>query len=123
MNKKRILVVDDEKDMVYAVKLQLEANAYDVLTAQDGQEALDKAHREKPDLIILDVMLPKVDGYKVCRMLKFDKKYKKIPILMFTARVTKNDEKIGFEVGADAYITKPFEPPMLLAKIKELLKD
>ena len=120
--KKRILLVDDEKDMVFAVKLQLEAKGYEVTTAYDGQEALDKARREKPNLIILDLMLPKIDGYKVCRMLKFDEKYKKIAIIMFTARVQKSDEKIGFEVGADAYITKPFEPQVLLAKIKELLK-
>jgi len=119
---KKLLLVDDEKDMVFAVKLQLEAYGYEVTTATDGQEALEKARREKPDLIILDLMLPKIDGYKVCRMLKFDEKYKKIAIVMFTARVQKSDEKIGFEVGADAYITKPFEPQVLLAKIKELLK-
>lgn len=123
MSKKKILLVDDEKDMVYAVKLQLEANDYEVTTASDGQEALDKARREKPDLIILDLMLPKIDGYKVCRMLKFDEKYKKIAVILFTARSQKSDEKVGFEVGADAYITKPFEPKVLLEKIKELLKE
>ena len=123
MSKKRILLVDDEKDMVYAVRLHLEANHFEVLTATDGQEALDKSRREKPDLIILDLMLPKIDGYKVCRMLKFDDKYKNIPIIMFTARAQKSDEKLGFEVGADAYLTKPFEPEMLLRKIKELLKE
>ena len=123
MSKKKILLVDDEKDMVYAVRLQLEANHFEVLTAADGQEALDKSRREKPDLIILDVMLPKIDGYKVCRMLKFDDKYKHIPIIMFTARAQKSGEKLGFEVGADAYLTKPFEPQMLLRKIKELLKE
>ena len=123
MSKKKILLVDDEKDMVYAVKLQLEAHRFEVLTAHDGQEGLDKARREKPDLIILDLMLPKIDGYKVCRMLKFDEKYRKIPIIIFTARIQKSDEKLGFEVGADAYLTKPFEPKMLLDKIKQLLKD
>ena len=122
MNKKRILLVDDERDMVFAVKLQLEAEGFDVLTAADGQEALDKARRENPDLIILDLMLPKMDGYKVCRMLKFDKKYKKIPIIIFTARIQQSDEKLGYEVGADVYLTKPFEPKTLLAKIQELLK-
>ena len=120
---KRILLVDDEKDMVYAVKLQLEANNYEVITASDGQEGLEKARREKPDLIILDLMLPKIDGYKICRMLKFDEKYKKIAIILFTARSQKNDEKVGFEVGADAYITKPFDPKVLLEKIKILLKE
>jgi DNA-binding response OmpR family regulator len=122
MPKKRILLVDDEVQLVEMVKLRLEANDYDVITAYDGQEALDKARGEKPDLIILDLMLPKVDGYKVCRMLKFDEKYKSIPIILFTARAQESDEKMGFEVGADAYIIKPFEPQILLGKIKELIK-
>ena len=121
MPKQRILVVDDEKDMVFAVKLQLEANHFEVLTASDGQDGLEKARREKPDLIILDLMLPKLDGYKVCRMLKFDEKYKHIAVILFTARAQKDDEKTGYEVGADAYITKPFEPKVLLDKIKTLL--
>jgi len=122
MSKKKILLVDDEEDMVFAVKMQLEANDFEVLTAEDGQQALLKARQEQPDLIILDVMLPKIDGYKVCRMLKFDSKYKAIPIILFTSKIQKEDEKIGFEVGADAYITKPFEPEVLLKKIKELMK-
>lgn len=123
MNKKRILLVDDEKDMVFALKMQLEAENFEVLTAANGQEALDKAHRDKPDLIILDVMLPKIDGYKVSRMLKFDKKYKNIPILMFTARIQENDKKVGYEVGADVYLTKPFEPKVLIEHINQLLKE
>ncbi|NQT94853.1 MAG: response regulator [Candidatus Omnitrophica bacterium] len=121
MAAKKILLVDDETDMVDIVKLRLEANGYEVITAYDGQEALDKAKTESPDLIILDLMLPKIDGYKVCRLLKFDQKYKSIPIIMFTARVQDEDKKMGEEVGADAYITKPFEPQVLLSKIKELL--
>ncbi|MFA5089036.1 MAG: response regulator [Candidatus Omnitrophota bacterium] len=122
MSKKRILLVEDEKDMVYAVKMQLEINGFEVLTAGDGQEALEKARHDRPDLMILDIMLPKINGNKVCRMLKFDEKYKKIPIIMLTARVQESDKKMGYEVGADAYITKPFEPQVLLEKIKELLK-
>ena len=120
---KRILIVDDETQLVDLVTMRLEANNYVVLTAYDGQEALDKAHKEKPDLIILDLMLPKIDGYKVCRMLKFDAKYNKIPIIMFTARAQESDKQMGQEVGADAYITKPFESQALLVKIKELLKE
>ncbi|MBU2044003.1 MAG: response regulator [Candidatus Omnitrophica bacterium] len=120
MSKKRILVVDDEQALVELVKMRLEANGYEVLSAFDGQEALDKARKEKPDLIILDLMLPKIDGYKVCRMLKFDEKYKKIPIILFTARAQESDKKMGQDVGADSYIVKPFEPKALLAKIKEL---
>ena len=120
---KRILVVDDEVQLVEMVKIRLEANGYEVLSAYDGQEALDKARAEKPDLMILDLMLPKLDGYKVCRMLKFDEKYKSIPIILFTARVQESDKETGSQVGADAYITKPFEPQVLLAKIKELLGE
>ncbi len=121
MSKKRILLVDDEKDLTYAVSLQLEANNFEVLLASDGQEALEIARRKKPDLIILDLMLPKIDGFKVCRMLKFDEKYKNIPIILFTARAQEADKKLGKEVGADCYITKPFDSKELLAKINELL--
>ncbi|MBL7151281.1 MAG: response regulator [Candidatus Omnitrophica bacterium] len=122
-DKKRILLVDDEAQLVEMVKMRLEASGYEVLSAFDGQEALDKARKEKPDLIILDLMLPKIDGYKVCRMLKFDEKYKNIPIILFSARAQETDVKLGKEVGADAYITKPFDPPSLLEKIKELLQE
>jgi len=122
MDKKRILVVDDEAALVEMLALRLEANDYIVLTAGDGQEGLEKARKELPDLIILDLMLPKMDGYKVCRMLKFDEKFKKIPIILFTARAQEADVRLGEEVGADAYLTKPFEPVILLAKIKELIK-
>jgi len=121
-DKKRILLIEDEKDMAYAVSLQLEAKGYEIITACDGQEGLNKARAENPDLIILDLMLPKIDGYKVCRMLKFDNKYKDIPVILFTARAQDSDRKTGREVGADAYITKPFEPKALLDKIRELLK-
>jgi DNA-binding response OmpR family regulator len=120
---KKILFVDDEKDMVEVVASRLRANNYSVILAYDGQEAIDKAHKEKPDLIILDLMLPKTDGYWVCGFLKADKRYNKIPIIMFTARAHESDIKLGKEVGADAYITKPFEPQELLTKIKELLKE
>jgi len=122
MSKKRILLVEDEADMAYAVTLQLEAKNYVVLTASDGLTGLNLARKEKPDLIILDLMLPKMDGYKVCRLLKFDEQYKNIPIIMFTARVQDNDKKLGREVGANAYITKPFDSQELLDKIDSLLK-
>jgi two-component system, OmpR family, alkaline phosphatase synthesis response regulator PhoP len=122
MSKKRILIVDDEKDLVYGVSLQLETSGYEVLSAYDGQEGLDRARKEKPDLIILDLMLPKIDGFKVCRMLKFDAKYKKIPIILFTVRAQQSDKQTAAEVCADAYITKPFEPQVLLDKIEELLR-
>lgn len=121
-DKKRLLLVDDEMDLVETVKFRLEANGYEVLTASDGEEALDKARKDSPDLIILDLMLPKIDGFQVCRTLKFDTNYKHIPIIMFTARAQESDKKTGEEVCADAYIVKPFEPAALLAKIQELIK-
>lgn len=120
---KKILVVDDEAQLVDMVKMRLEANSYEVIVAYDGQEALEKTKKEKPDLIILDLMLPKMDGYKVCGLLKADTRYNKIPIIMFTARAQESDLKMGEEVGADAYITKPFEVEVLLEKIRELLKE
>lgn len=120
---KRILVVDDEPASVNMMQMRLEAGGYEIMAAYDGQEALEKARNEKPDLIILDLMLPKMDGYKVCRLLKFDDKYKKMPIIMFTARAQEADRKMGMDVGADAYITKPFDPKVLMAKIKELLGE
>lgn len=121
MEKKRILIVDDEADLRKMLKFRLEALDYNVSEASDGQEGLDRARLDRPDLIILDLMLPKLDGFKVCRMLKFDERHRHIPIIMFTARAQKKDAELGKEMGVDAYITKPFEPDVLLTKIKELL--
>ena len=118
---KKILLVDDEPDFLLLVKSRLEANGYETSEASDGVEALLKAKTEKPDLILLDLMLPKMDGYKVCGLLKKDRRYAKIPIILFTARAQEQDKKLGEEAGADAYLTKPFEPEALLAKIRELL--
>jgi two-component system alkaline phosphatase synthesis response regulator PhoP len=123
MMKKKILVVEDEAELTGAIQIRLEQAGYEVLIAYDGQQALEKARGENPDLIVLDLMLPKIDGYKVCRMLKFDEKYKKIPIVMLTARAQEKDESLGYEVGADAFITKPFKYQVLLSKIRELLGD
>lgn len=123
MMKKKILVVEDEAELTEAIQIRLEQAGYEVLIAYDGQQALEKARGENPDLVVLDLMLPKIDGYKVCRMLKFDEKYKKIPIVMLTARAQEKDENLGYEVGADAFITKPFKYQALLSKIRELLGD
>lgn len=118
----KIMVVDDEEDIVTALSIRLKALGYEVITAFDGMTALSKARELKPDLILLDIMLPKLDGYKVCRMLKFDENYRGIPIIMITAKVAGSDKKMGEEVGADAYIIKPFNPEELINKVKELLK-
>lgn len=121
--KKRILIIDDEPDLVKMIEVRLKQSGREVLIAQDGQEGLAIARRERPDLILLDLMLPKMDGYKVCRMLKFDKKYKNIPIVMLTARGQEADRALALEAGADAYITKPYQHDVVLAKIAELLKE
>ena len=123
MAKKKILVIEDEAQLVKAIEIRLKEADYQVLTAYDGVEGLEKARKEKPDLIILDLMLPKLDGYEVCRMLKFDEKYKNVPIIILTARAQEADEKLGYKTGADAYISKPFQYEVVLAKIKELLKE
>ena len=122
MNRKKIVLVEDEPDILKTLQVFLQSEDFQVLTAVDGMQGLNMAREEEPDLIILDIMLPKLDGYKVCAMLKLDEKYKRIPIVMFTARAQKADKEIGEGVGADAYITKPFDPEALLTTIKELIK-
>jgi len=119
--KATILLVDDEPDLVQMVSMRLAAAGYEVTTAYDGQQALEQVKQARPDLIILDLMLPRLDGYKVCRLLKFDERYRSIPILIFTARAQTQDIQMATECGADAYLTKPFEPKMLLDKLQELL--
>jgi DNA-binding response OmpR family regulator len=118
---KRILVVDDEIQLVEMVKMRLEAAGYDIILAYDGQEGFEKAKKDKPDLIILDLMLPRMDGYKVCGLLKSDSRYSGIPIIMFTARAQEEDARLGKDLGAEEYLTKPFEPKILLEKIKALI--
>lgn len=118
---KKILVVDDEPDVNSLLVLLLQTQGYNVISAADGQEALEKARGQNPDLILLDVMLPKMDGYKVARMLKFDENYSHIPIIMLTAKVQDKDKQTGLETGADMYITKPFEPSDIIEKIKQSL--
>lgn len=121
MEKKRLLIVDDEADLAEMIKFRMENNGYEVLLAHDGQAAFEMARKENPDLIILDLMLPRMDGYKVCGLLKKDSRYSHIPIIIFSAKGQDDDMKLGQELGADAYITKPFEPQVLLGKINELI--
>ena len=120
---KKILIVDDEAQLVEMMKMRLEAAGYSVIAAYDGQEGLNKARKEKPDLIILDLMLPKMDGYKVCGLLKNDARYSKIPIIMFTARAQDEDVRLGKDLGAEDYVIKPFEPKLLLDKIRKLIGE
>jgi DNA-binding response OmpR family regulator len=117
---KKILIVEDQKDMVKGLVFNLESQGYDVCVAYDGEEGLSAAEREKPDLIVLDIMLPKMDGFKVCRELR--QKGLDTPILMLTARAAEADKVLGLEIGADDYLTKPFSLLELLARIKVLLR-
>jgi len=121
-NKPKILIVDDEQPILEALTIRLEANGYEVITAIDGADGLSKARLEKPDLIVLDVMLPKMNGYKVSRMLKFDENYQHIPIIMLTAKTSQVDKIVGLEIGADDYLTKPFDMRELIARIRAILK-
>jgi DNA-binding response OmpR family regulator len=121
--KKRILIVEDDAAIRAMLRKRLEANAYEVLDAEDGEEGLALARQEKPDLILLDLMLPKRDGYSVCRLLKFDQRYRHIPVVMLTARAQEKDRRLGQQTGADAYVTKPFDAGELLAIVAGMLKD
>lgn len=118
---KKILIVDDEQDIVETLKFMLEAQGYECFCAYDGEAGLAKAKEIIPDLMILDVMMPKMNGYKISRLLKYDSKYKDIPILMVTARSQDEDKLIGEETGVNEYITKPFELDDVINKVKEYL--
>lgn len=120
---KKILIVDDEHDIVNTIKNRLTSSGYDVIIAHDGIHGLELAKKETPDLVVLDVMMPKLDGYHVCRMLKFDERYKDINIVLLTALCRKEDHMISKEVRADAYLEKPYDGNTLLHTIKELLWD
>ena len=117
---KKILVVEDSQDIRSILSMRLTINGYTVITAQDGQEGLDKARDERPDLLILDLMLPKIDGYEVCRMLKFEEKYKNIPIIILSALDQQEDREKATKSGSDAYFIKPFDLDLLLTKIENL---
>ena len=119
--KKKILIVDDETDMVDLVTLRLEAADYEVFAAYNGEEALEKAKTKNPDLILLDAILPMLDGFQVCRHLKKDTNLTKIPIIMFSALTRKEDLENFKKAKANAYITKPFDSKELLDTIKELI--
>jgi DNA-binding response OmpR family regulator len=116
---KTILVVDDEKRLVSLVESYLTQEGYRVATAHNGKDALTVAHREKPDLIVLDVMMPELDGYEFMRKHRAENN---TPIILLTARVDDEEKVIGLEIGADDYITKPFRPRELVARVRAVLR-
>jgi len=118
----KILVVDDEPDAVELVEFNLKGAGYEVVTAGDGDEALKKTRAAAPDLIVLDLMIPEVDGLEVCKILRRDPATSAIPIIMLTAKAAEIDRVLGLELGADDYVTKPFSPRELILRVKNLLK-
>ena len=120
--KEKILIVEDEKDIVKMLDYNLKKEGFRTLSVHDGEDALDLANREHPDLVILDLMLPGMDGLEVCKALKKESKTASIPIIMLTAKSQESDKVIGLELGADDYVTKPFSPRELIARIKAVLR-
>ena len=121
MSKGKILVVDDEIYIVHILDFSLGMEGYEVVTALDGEQALEKVKTEKPDLIVLDIMMPKLDGYEVCKNIKSSASTQHIPVILLSAKGRNVDQKLGFDVGADDYITKPFSPRKLVERINQLL--
>jgi len=122
MSKGRILVIDDEKDLIELIRYNLEKEGFLVNGALDGEKGLEIAFQERPDVIIIDLMLPGMDGLEVCRTLRADPRTARIPAIMLTAKSTESDRILGLELGADDYVTKPFSPRELTARIKAMLR-
>jgi DNA-binding response OmpR family regulator len=118
---KEILIVDDEPSIVVPIQFLMEQQGYNVLVAENGESALDIIYKYKPDLILLDIMLPRIDGYEVCEIVRLDPRYRDIKIIFLTAKGREVEIAKGLALGADAYITKPFSNTELVAKVKELL--
>lgn len=121
MQKKNILIIEDSRDLAYQLQLRLEHTGYSVEIADDGNEGLRKARSHHPDLILLDIMLPGMDGYRICRLLKFDQQYERIPIIILTARSLDQDRELAAETGANAYLIKPFDWAELQKTVENLL--
>ncbi len=121
-NKGSILIIDDEKDLIELVRYNLEKDGFDAIAATDGQSAIEIAQRHKLDLIVLDLMMPGMDGLEVCRRLRQDSRTARVPIIMLTAKATEADRIVGLEIGADDYVVKPFSPRELVARVKAILR-
>ena len=118
---KEILIVDDEPSIVVPIQFLMEQQGYNVLVAENGEDALDIIYKYTPDLILLDIMLPRIDGYEVCDIVRLDPRYRDIKIIFITAKGREVEIAKGLALGADAYITKPFSNTELVSKVKELL--
>lgn len=123
MLNQRILVVDDDKEVVRLMRAYLEQAGYEVLVAYDGETAVHTLRRDKPDLLLLDLMLPGMDGWEITRLMRSDANLAAIPIIMLTARVDDTDKIVGLEMGADDYVTKPYNPREVVARVKARLRN
>jgi DNA-binding response OmpR family regulator len=121
MQKGKILVVDDEVYILHILDFSLGAEGFEVITADNGEAAVEKAKTERPDLIVLDIMMPVLDGYETLRQLKRNNDTKDIPVILLTAKGRDVDKRLGFEVGATDYIVKPFSPSRLIERIEEII--
>ena len=117
-----ILVIDDERDLIELVRYNLDKEGFDVLAASDGTSGLEIATKHKPDLVVLDLMMPGMDGLDVCRRMRADDRTRRIPVIMLTAKAGETDRIVGLEMGADDYVTKPFSPRELVARVKAVLR-
>jgi DNA-binding response OmpR family regulator len=122
MHKGTILVIDDEPDLVELVQFNLKKDGYEVIIANNGQSGVEIAQKHVPNLIVLDLMMPGIDGLEVCRQLRGDTRTKQIPMIMLTAKAGEADRIVGLELGADDYVTKPFSPRELVARVRALLR-
>jgi DNA-binding response OmpR family regulator len=122
MSRSTVLVIDDERDLLELVRYNLEKEHLDVITASDGQSGLDIGLRHKPDLVLLDLMMPGMNGLEVCKLLRADARTSRVPIIMLTAKAAETDKIVGLEMGADDYITKPFSVRELLARVRAVLR-
>ena len=118
-----ILIVDDEADLVSVLRIGLEAEGFRIIQAGDGEDGLNKARESQPDLMVLDLMLPKMDGYKVCRALKYDERYRAMPIIILSARSGVQDRQLALDMGADAFVTKPYDMHDLVRRIRSFLQQ
>lgn len=119
--KPRILIVDDEPDLLAVLRMGLLLEGFDVIEAADGEEGLRRARDDKPDLMVLDLMLPRMDGYQVCRSIKFDSRYRSLPIFILSARPGERDKSLAIEMGADLFLSKPYDLKDLVRRIRERL--
>jgi DNA-binding response OmpR family regulator len=122
MTKQRILVVDDDREVARLMRAYLEQAGYEVFVAYDGESAVHNLRREKPDLLLLDLMLPDKDGWDITRLVRSDPTLANTPIIMLTARVDINDKIVGLEIGADDYVTKPYDPREVVARVRARLR-